>query len=331
MGTENHSLKVLTYNTHLFEGSTAAIYEKSLIFDDGKRADCIIDRLRDLSADVVALQEVWGIGMQEKFVNKLKDVYSNSLHGPTPKPIHPWIFWVKRNSPGLILFSKHPLINGSNFSKYPRNPITIIPWKIAKEIRDDPEKAADKGVWVAKVVLNDRKQFRIGITHCQTDIGSNGHDAPNIKQLFSTTLLEPSGQSSEHAIIMGDFNLHQHGDEHAGKRQVLNSVSTKYKTIDAYLAVPPDRRYGENTINILNNRLHQHFSHGWEKNKDNEQWLETNRDRIDYVFVKKGGSKWTLVPQKASVLEDWKYESPSGLMDLSDHYPLLVEFSLDQA
>ncbi len=56
-------------------------------------------------------------------------------------------------------------------------------------------------------------------------------------------------------------------------------------------------------------------------------------DRLDYVYFKGSGGGLTLVPTEARVLRDWKYMDeacdPPIETDLSDHYPLLVTFSIE--
>ncbi len=65
-----------------------------------------------------------------------------------------------------------------------------------------------------------------------------------------------------------------------------------------------------------------------------------DRDRIDYVFVKKSGGGLELKPVEAEVIRNWKYQhekkiternwwkypQEKELLDLSDHYPVKVKF-----
>jgi hypothetical protein len=118
---------------------------------------------------------------------------------------------------------------------------------------------------------------------------------------------------------MGDFNVHK------SKYETMNNIFNRIGVVDAFREVHKNYVNGEETIDLQENRLNQIFS----PKADPNDRGEGNFDRIDFVYVKKSGAGLKLLPKDAYVIRDWKYQSARGLMDLSDHYPLVVKFSCD--
>ncbi len=131
----------------------------------------------------------------------------------------------------------------------------------------------------------------------------------NMKMIRDETL---QGYDSP-AIMMGDFNVH------ASKYAIMDELFRKAGAVDAYVEVHGSGRDGY-SVDWYANHLHQYFVS-----------TQSGPARIDYVYVKQLGAGTRLVPTQAAVLRDWKYSSPSAggdMMDLSDHYPLIVKFEL---
>jgi endonuclease/exonuclease/phosphatase family metal-dependent hydrolase len=127
------------------------------------------------------------------------------------------------------------------------------------------------------------------------------------------------------AIMMGDFNVHARA---GGQFDRLRKNFAKYDAVDAYREVHPcdnEERMseGDYTTDWQKNELMRKFF------KPNKDAPNMDRDRIDYVFVKKSGGGLELKPVEAEVIHDWKYQhTRKKLFDLSDHYPLKVKFKV---
>jgi len=139
----------------------------------------------------------------------------------------------------------------------------------------------------------------------------------DLRMIRDATVVEEDGPP---AIMMGDFNIHR------GNYGVMNEIFQKAGAVDAYTKVHGTAAGGE-TADYFSNVLYRYF------------WSTTNLtdpdlvDRIDYVYVKPSGTNGLyLRPTKAYVRRDWKLPPPPDAHseDLSDHYPLFVEFSLQE-
>ncbi len=112
------------------------------------------------------------------------------------------------------------------------------------------------------------------------------------------------------AIMMGDFNVH------AGKYGIMDQLFRKAGAVDAYIEVHGTGEGGQ-TIDLYNNKLLALFH----PNSDPPV------SRIDYVYVKQSGAGLRVVPTNARVIREWTYTEDA--MDLSDHYPLLLQFRVE--
>jgi uncharacterized repeat protein (TIGR01451 family) len=128
-----HNITVLTYNTHLFEDSAAALFRPGTVHDDTTRRLAIVEKIRELCQDpcndgcpdIVALQEVWGNRWTFTDPSKLKTYwFSEEL-----KDIYPYsaksgklgcrgFLNVPGLSDGVVVLSKWPLTNVT-FDQFP--------------------------------------------------------------------------------------------------------------------------------------------------------------------------------------------------------------------
>ncbi|MBN1381346.1 MAG: endonuclease/exonuclease/phosphatase family protein [Deltaproteobacteria bacterium] len=315
-------ITVLTYNTHLFEGSRAAIpgvpvsffkEGKFFIFDDNKRQKQIEKNIRKCGADIVALQEVWADHRQERLWKNLKNVYPYHFVAPQSENIKDLLKTGYKNTCGLVLLSKYKFIGQPKFFEFDRSRFTKIL---------DPERLARKGVITATVELRPGgPTIRLGIS--QTASGNDMEMIDSEKVAEETVRGERGGRPIDSpAIMMGDFNVHARWE---GQFDRLKEKFAKYDAVDAYREVHPcdsEERMSEDdyTIDRQKNELIQKF---FKPSKD----PRIDRDRIDYVFVKKSGGGLELKPVEAEVIHDWKYKhTRKKLFDLSDHYPVKVKF-----
>ncbi len=315
---------VLTYNTHLFEGSRATIPGvpvtfikdgKAFVFDDEKRQTQIETNIRICGADIVALQEVWADHRQERLWKNLQDLYPYHFVPPQSENIKDFLKTGFKNTSGLVLLSKYKFIGEPKFFEFDRSKFKKL---------SDAERAARKGVITATVELRPGgPTIRLGIS--QTATGKDMEMVDSEQIAAETARGETSGSAIDSpAIMMGDFNVHARWQ---GQFDRLKEKFAKYDAVDAYREVHPcdsEERMSEDdyTIDREKNALHQKFFKPSEDPK-------IDRDRIDYVFVKKSGGRLELKPVEADVIRDWKYQhTRKELFDLSDHYPVKVKFKV---
>ncbi len=347
-------ITVLTYNTHLFEGSRAQLpgvpfsrifKGKYFIFDDEERQTQIEKNIRACGADIVALQEVWAVRRQTLLWEKLQDVYPYHFVAPQSEGIKDLFNTGFLNTSGLVLLSKYKFIGEPKFiefnrSKFQANCGEIKPLKERAKcwqnnINDLQEYLARKGVITATVELRPGgPTIRLGISQTAT---GHGMEMVDSEQIAAETAKGETAASviKSPAIMMGDFNVH-------ARLQVefdhLREKFAKYDAVDAYREVHPcdseeSMSADDYTIDREKSGLMQKF---FEPNADPKM----DRDRIDYVFVKKSGGGLELKPVEAEVIRNWKYQhekkiternwwkypQEKELLDLSDHYPVKVKF-----
>lgn len=335
-----NGITVMTYNTHLFKGSSAEVgfffrnlvqnikhffsHERlpgshiaPLVFDDDNRARLIADKIKSSGADIVALQEVWSGRRQQWFCTELASVYPYSCY-----PTHPRL--AMRTTSGLVLLSKYKLTDPS-FSGFSHKGRPFF----------HEENWASKGVLTATFeAYPGGPTFQIGISHACTDAG--GSSQPNIRQLASQTTANHTGP----AIMMGDLNVSDDRNEGKGEYATMRGIFATVGAIDAYLEVHGTDPANACTVNKKENLLHRLFT--------TTTRVEDANVRLDYVFVRESSAGWRLKPEKAEVIRDWKYPAAvsdldgnphmSALkdvshtipMDLSDHYPVKITFSVQR-
>jgi endonuclease/exonuclease/phosphatase family metal-dependent hydrolase len=324
-------ITVLTYNTHLFEGSRDELggLRRKEILDDKKRAEKMLYKIVESRADIVALQEVWADGNQVWFCQNLKSVYPY-CHVSGQK--EDWEDFKKTgylNTCGLVLLSKYKFEGKPDFFEYEQSRKKFIFGgydRKKKKIVFEEERLARKGGILATIELEPGgPKLRLGITHSHY---GRGQEELNAQELANATIIENGNVIDSPAIIMGDFNIHAIGDK--GSYGRLKGNFAKLHAVDAYREVHPcdnEERMSEAdyTIDGQKNELHKKFFPPTKKHP------EIVRDRIDYIFVKKSGGGLELTPVEAEVIHDWKYEAVwkkrgKVLADLSDHYPVKVKF-----
>ena len=132
----------------------------------------------------------------------------------------------------------------------------------------------------------------------------------DMKIIRDQTVVDKDGPP---AIMMGDFNIHR------GKYGIMDQLFRKAGAVDAYIEVRGTGEGGE-TVDWYNNKLAQYF---WPDPDGDPDAV----DRIDYVYVKQSGAGLRVVPTNARVIREWTYTEDA--MDLSDHYPLLLQFRVE--
>jgi endonuclease/exonuclease/phosphatase family metal-dependent hydrolase len=268
-----HRLRVLTYNTHLIEGSNieAGAWwadKKPVVFHDDPRHAQIIRKILDSGADVVAIEEVWSSDRMDRFKNDLHSVYPHYIRGTTGP--------ATKAGSGIILVSKHPITDW-NFVEF-------------KDPQGSEDKWASKGLLWATIEVGFTN-MRVGMTHAWTDAG--GAECTNIQNLIQETL-NGSG-SSMPGVLMGDFNIHRMGN--ITKYTKLNQLMSDAGATDSWITVhSPDASAASATDDQVDNTLAQFFS----PDRDTPA-----PDCIDYIYLRHTATQ-TLRPISAEVLRTWK-------------------------
>jgi|GEM_PF-6962861 len=372
-------LTVLTYNTHLFEGSNAvhanAINKgHSIVFEDDIRAEFIAGNVEASGADIVALQELWACDRPKWFAERLKKVYPYSYYytdqckevtyealnsevikagkiafvgtclTETNRPPC-WDFlkalpgsWLKGHGiddalpsavklpeveeAGRNVIKKYRVMNGLLLlSKYQIEMPVFHEFPAGRTQTADDE-FAGKGIITATIVLPDGLRFRVGVTHANCNLG--GQSPADIADLAYWTDIGDlaywtvMGAKIGPAIMMGDLNVH---DTDTAK---YNQAASIFAGVGALDAVRQLNEGNSATVDGAKNLLHQYF---FPKKTDDEYPVTC----LDYVFYRPDGPGLTIKPESAKVITDWKYVPGDGEnveMDLSDHYPVMVTFSL---
>jgi len=336
-----------------------------IILDDDLRMERIVEMIGATNADIVALEEVWNVDYQESIIDALKDQYKFSYVGDIEsRDLRSIVclyegscknydrlrgYYDARNianpilplaGPFLVRLGEHAVLEimgkrelaekimriwdekGRHPYRHKTNPGLVLLSRLPLEDRsfkrfselNDDDKYSLKGVLAANVVLPNGQRIRVAISHAGTDMGGEGQ--PNIQEIA-----EEARKIEGPAILMGDFNVH------TSKYKKMDNILKSVGAVDAFLEYRESRQQDmkdSETIDLSENKLHQYFSP--EKNPADK--TEGNFDRIDYVYVKKSARELELEIDDARVIKNWKYKRFwSGEKDLSDHFPVVVEFS----
>ncbi|GAA0760342.1 endonuclease/exonuclease/phosphatase family protein [Ideonella azotifigens] len=271
-------LRLLSFNTHLMEGSAIVTGAKltgklPVTFRDDERHAFIVEKVKQSGADVVALQEVWSANRMDNIRDDLKSVYPHSIRGTSGA--------LNRAGSGIVLVSKFPLEDWQ-FNQFPETS------------EEDSEDAwATKGVLSATMKLDGGVKLRIGMTHAWTNAGNKDARCTNIENLIGWTL---GGRGDMPAALLGDFNVHRIGDP--AKFATLESLMAAQGATDSWTRVHgPDQALASATDDHIHNTLDQFFTPGSDT---------PDSDCLDYVYLK-DGAQTPLRPLQATVLRDWHY------------------------
>lgn len=315
-GKQRATLKVITYNTHLFGGEAAGSLPT---FADDHRANYIAAEIRKENADVVGLQEVWDKDLADEIVHQAG--YPHNYYEDRRDEADDFL-----NS-GLLLLSKYPLLHRS-LTYYrdevsisdcgPINPLCLIrnitePWKCLTECRDYLDAFASKGFAQATII---KAGFQVGIfvTHTQAEYHDDAIVArrKQLEQLGGQIRRYRAENPGAEVVVMGDFNVIGEGGEY------FNTMLPNLGLLDAFSNSPCSEKKPRFTYEAQNN-LAAIF--------DNN----TQNQRLDYLFYSHGRA-YDVLPSKVEVR---KYqiagpitENGKTSRDLSDHYGIAAELLL---
>jgi hypothetical protein len=252
------------------------------------------------------------------------DLVSFQLHG------RPYIFGVHRDV-GANLWRIHDDGTGLTLVKsggeWPANTKSVVPFALQGHpylfaLRDCCGTRRDGCGWERP---GEAPIFRVA------DNGTGWDKCLQMEQI--RMIAEETIVSGLPAVMVGDFNVDASG------YPFMDSIFRRAGARDAYVAVNPGtvdyahrKQYSEMaeaaaTSNNVVNQLAQIFTPRFKtKFTERERYLWVKR--LDYAYVAEQGTGFRLVPVEARVIKDWKYGA--GL-DLSDHYPILARFRIQEA
>jgi endonuclease/exonuclease/phosphatase family metal-dependent hydrolase len=195
-------LKILSFNTHLFEGLSALEFLKpSLFWKEDERKHAIAEYIKNCDADVVCLCEVWGRNFKGDFMNN-----TDFLVNLYPYSYDRRVLGAMGN--GLLILSKYP-INNVGFERY--------------SDRSGWDAHAQKGFLYGTVVVSSTRQFRIFFTHTQASECKHVERAKQIQRLYQ--FVEEDYIPFMPAVILGDFNIVKSSAEYD---TMMNQFSDKF-------------------------------------------------------------------------------------------------------
>lgn len=290
----SNSITILSYNTHLFIDSVAAVDPK-LIYKDTERKEDILNKIESHSPpiDVIGLTEVWAHKTQDYFKNNLTE-FDTFAYQEEP---------TLSGSSGMCLSVRGNLHSPPiGFRKY-NNMLHA-------------DKLSCKGVSYGRVTLQNGQEIYLIQTHTQASYtGSESADAKARKDQIRDVLLPIFTEALQNfksgpVFLLGDLNIIGGSEEYKEFSQNLYryGIANGREVLDAWPAFSeqPGITYDPNENSLV-------------KRFDNTQ---EQPQRLDYIFFTADKAKITNIE-----IPHWKYQE--SLND-SDHYPIIATFRLKQ-
>jgi len=288
------NVSILAYNTHLFVGTVPGLLPSQVYYDE-IRIGSIITQVKSLSLDIVGFSEVWANNSKQQLISGLRDTLPYDAWDQNKK------HW--QMGSGLLLLSRYPLSNIS-FTRY--NHLVGF------------DSASQKGLILATTEIGSQKLL-IASTHVQADNNSAAVEARKSNILQLQDAISQAVDVSSPVILLGDLNII--GEDQSGtptsEYEFLRNTLQSLQMSDSYRTVNPNATSAPGyTYDAVNNKLIARFAPSDAKNKE--------RQRIDYLFVR------GITPTSVTVPNSFTFQPPdrTGTKDLSDHYPLDGNFSI---
>ena len=196
-------IKIIAYNAFLFKGTALSVL---IGRKDKERIRGIINELRDMNLDIIALSEIWGDKTKALIAKELADIYPHAFYQTTK--------WNSYGN-GLLLLTKHP-IEEAEFHQF------------------NTKTFGKKGFIHAKLSLPDgNTKLWILTTH------TKAFTSPEAKQKRLMNILEIADyargllkREGHRVLIMGDFNVAGENAEYVAMDQTMRELGL----IDCYRA-----------------------------------------------------------------------------------------------
>lgn len=284
---------VLTFNTHLFEGSnavTGAMFSDfldhdstAIVYRDRLRLDELIRRVRDLpvAPDVICLQEVWAPAMQAAAEKELRAFFGVDPKDPTRVFHPPYVGHQLPAAPDDLAVeliktllgneimhaddweaAKRRLLrtytNSSGLMVATRLPLVNPQFERYAGASKQEDQLCEKGALVFEVDVpagEGSLPVRVGVTHTYT---RPAEALVNVERLADLTLNDWSWD----ALVLGDLNIHAHRLDDEGARSEYEGLRAamcdKWGAIDVIAELAPDSYTDWPAGNRLNRVLLAH-------------------------------------------------------------------------
>ena len=294
--SDRFTLRVMTYNTHLFGAGGPAPD-----FNDLGRLEEIVERVRAQSPppDIIGFNEVFDQDLQDKLCDKLRDLYPHRHISKTE--------YIFLKDSGLFLVSKYPF-EGVSFHSYD----SASGW----------DWWADKGVLYTKIRLpDDIGSVGIAITHTQSGhvekcIETRKEQLHELSIIINEFLLSNARMP---LIVMGDINVPGDTDEYD---QMMNIIGLS----DAWRKLHPENL--GYTFDFDENDLAKYFKEDGDIKGRLDYVLYTQKPSY-YAICDPVSCELVKYRSEARIGEDTPHSIflPT-LYHLSDHYGLTAEFDI---
>ena len=309
------AVKIISYNVHLFGGLSSVTLSgmgqvAKIIHDDEQRLAALDLALSHCGADIVCLQELWSDSYKGRLTRTLSHIYPYSYYQPFGDYVH---LSVKQIGSGLLLLSKHPVVN-ANFTAFAR--------------LSGEDKFADKGVMCALVnVAGPDGLYPLVVvsTHTQAGTGEAAVQArsDNINDIVGALnrfkfSLPVADASRLPQVITGDLNVvaETRSGDHTGEYRILSRELGAIRFTDLAASLYPDRQQ------------HPLFTSDPDRNSLIPLFDPDDHTpgRLDYLFTR----NIAVEGSSFQVGLDWTYSGTQGAVDISDHYPISASIILTE-
>ena len=355
------SLKILTYNTHLFGGSPITTVAKFLVQKDEERCMAILRNVMNTDADIVCLQEVWSLKFRDDITKEFAKRYPFIYISPDAVTHLPWwaelLSWLPAAIPGAFvpvilaniiahavgrenitewLVSSVDFVKTSGLLLASRIPLDEIEFTPYEKMTDRDDIVARKGVisFTALIPIATPKYsflpVRIGMTHAPTPFS----DAVRTLQDYAlphTKMYKKYADSYCGWIMLGDLNLNS---ENAESYEKLSEVMAPAVNVVGACISHIDQRY-TSWGNMQGNSLSVLLDSTRYPDSPAPQYPKEQIDHVYFCPKPQSMHQPQLIPNSAKVFHDWMipyeftaFQKSFTKLDVSDHYPVLTEFKI---
>ncbi|OGB90276.1 hypothetical protein A2625_03025 [candidate division WOR-1 bacterium RIFCSPHIGHO2_01_FULL_53_15] len=294
------TISVLEYNTHLF-GRLGRMVNQ--FYQDDLRAEKIGEALLATDAGLTALLEVWDDRLARLIIEITAGIYPFHF-----RPRDKNLFGI---GSGLLLLSKYEILD-PQFQRFKR----LL----------GADFFSSKGFGAATIDL-DSLSLELFFAHNQASSGGFLNQAArlaNLRQLNIAIGAYRAGHPQNPVLALGDFNV-------AGEE--IDVPTAEYQSMAKY--------FNDNDLSDLYRRVNALQNPGFTydgventlvKVFDPKFSAARKRQRLDYIFGSSDIAALDIAAQPARNPARFKadYRYDQGSADLSDHFPLLLEFTIQR-
>jgi endonuclease/exonuclease/phosphatase family metal-dependent hydrolase len=264
----------------------------------------LIQLLRSERPDVVGFSEFWVDSEQNELLRSLTDLYSHHIRGP--RELAPRAVELEQFNGGLLLMSKHPIVDSHQ---------TVYRQCAGEDC------FTNKGALHARIAVTGHpRQYDVFLTHMQScppeqswmaDVGPGDclRKLREFQVLHLRDFIQAYSSPDRPALLMGDLN-------HDGRD------SDVYSRLVDYLELPIDLwlSAGDGSAGITSDSAGS-FQKDRGPRPIGDPERHKNGSRLDYSFSWPGSSPSGLVSPLYSQAQIVQWQTSAG-RDLSDHYGL---------